>query len=50
MKELQEYGFRFNKDTLRIYKTKCFSYDSSSHACEKEVLGEQVYEMTKLNR
>jgi hypothetical protein len=49
MKELQKYGFRFNKDTLRIYKTRCFSYDSSSHACEKEVLGDQVYELTKLD-
>jgi len=49
MEELQEYGFQFNKDTLRIYKTRCIGYDSSSHICEARGLDDQVYEMTKLN-
>ncbi len=49
MKKMHDFGFLFNKDTLHIYKVTCVEYDSASHMCEKEVLGDQVYELTKLD-
>jgi hypothetical protein len=49
MKKFHDFGFLFNKDTLHIYKVTCVEYDSASHICEKEVLGDQIYELTKLN-
>jgi hypothetical protein len=50
MLKLQDFGFLFNKDTLRIYKTRCLNYDSTSHMCEKEVLSDQVYELIRLEK
>ena len=46
--KLQQFGFRFDKDTLLIYKIQCLKFDSAERDCESEALSEIVYKLIKL--
>jgi hypothetical protein len=46
--KLQQFGFRFDKDTLLIYKIQCLKFDSAERDCETEALGEIVYRLIKV--
>jgi len=45
-KDLEWFGFKFNKDTLKLYKLNCLAFDSTSHNCGVVELGDLVYKLT----
>jgi len=48
-KDLENYGYKFNKDTLELYKIKCVEFDSISHNCGIVEFGELKYKLRKTN-
>jgi hypothetical protein len=47
-KNTHEYGFRFDKDTLLIYRIDCVQYDSMAHECGLEKLGELRWRLQRV--
>jgi hypothetical protein len=47
-KKIQPYGFRFNKDTLEIYKLSCIAFDSTSKKCGEVEFGKLMYKLLKI--
>jgi hypothetical protein len=47
-KNLHEYGFQFNGDTLLIYSINCLKYDSVAHECGLEQLGELQWKLHRI--
>ena len=45
--KLTPYGFRFDKDTLFIYKLNCLISDSLEHDCDSVVFGEVAWKLVK---
>jgi hypothetical protein len=45
---VHEYGFRFDSDTLIIYRIDCLQYDSMAHECGLEKLGELRWKLQKM--
>jgi hypothetical protein len=43
----KNYGFRFNHDTLRIYKLKCLEFDSINNVCAVLDFGDLEYKLIK---
>ena len=48
-KDCEEFGYRFNSDTLELYKLKCLVFDSVSNNCAEVELGELKYKLLKIN-
>lgn len=46
-KMIEPYGFKFNKDTLEIYKLNCIAFDSTSKRCGEVDLGKLIYKLVK---
>jgi hypothetical protein len=46
-KDLEFYGFKFNTDTLEIYKLNCIVYDSTSQNCAEVEFGELKYRLER---
>jgi len=44
-KDLDWFGFKFNKDTLELYKLKCLTYDSTDNRCVEVDYGELTYKL-----
>ena len=44
---LQPFGFRFNSDSLIIYKLKCLEYDSANKQCGVVSFGDPMYKMLR---
>jgi hypothetical protein len=47
-KKIEPYGFRFNKDTLEIYKLNCIAFDSTSKRCGEVEFGKLIYKLLKI--
>jgi hypothetical protein len=48
-KDLEYYGFKFNCDTLELYKLNCLEFDSTSRNCGVVELGKLEYKLWKIN-
>lgn len=48
-KDEENYGYKFNRDTLELYKIKCIEFDSTSHNCGIIEFGELIYKLRKTN-
>jgi hypothetical protein len=48
-KDLEYYGFKFNYDTLELYKLNCLEFDSTSKYCGVVELGKLEYKLWKTN-
>ncbi len=46
-KKLDEYGFRFDKDTLLIYTVECLHYDANEHGCDSSKFGELMWKLRR---
>jgi len=44
-KNQEWFGFKFNKDTLNLYKLKCLAFDSTSKNCGEVDFGKLVYKL-----
>ena len=49
-KNLAEYGFRFDKDTLLIYVVDCLKYDVDEHACDSAKFGELMWKLRRIHK
>jgi hypothetical protein len=47
-KKLDEYGFRFDKDTLLIYTIDCLRYNAGEHECDSAKFGELMWKLRKM--
>jgi hypothetical protein len=45
--ELEYFGFKFNKDTLELYKLNCLTYDSADNRCVEVELGQLKHKLWK---
>ena len=43
--ELDYYGFKFNKDTLSLYKLNCIEFDSTSNNCGIVEYGQLIHKL-----
>jgi len=48
-KDLEYYGFKFNYDTLELYKLNCLAFDSTSQNCGVVEFGKLEYKLWKTN-
>jgi len=48
-KSMTHFGFRFNQDTLLIYKLNCLVLDSTDNTCLEVKLGDLKYKLTKIH-
>ena len=46
-KDFEYFGFKFNKETLELYKLKCITYDSIENECVEVDYGELAYKLLK---
>ncbi len=44
-KDLGWYGFKFNKDTLELYKLNCLTFDSTDNRCVEVDYGQLTYKL-----
>lgn len=44
-KDLDWYGFKFNKDTLELYKLDCLTFDSTMNSCVEVDFGQLTYKL-----
>ena len=44
-KELSPFGFKFNKDTLELYKLNCLTFDSTDKRCVEVENGQLAYKL-----
>lgn len=47
-KDLEYYGFKFNMDTLELYKLNCIDFDSTYHQCGIVENGELLYKLWRI--
>jgi hypothetical protein len=47
-KDLEYYGFKFNSDTLELYKLNCIEFDSTSQNCAEVENGELLYKLWRI--
>lgn len=47
-KKIEPYGFKFNTDTLEIYKLNCIAFDSTSNKCGEVAFGKLIYKLFKI--
>lgn len=47
--DIEYYGFKFNHDTLKLYKLNCIEFDSLSQHCALVELGKLEYTLLKIN-
>lgn len=45
--EIEYYGFKFHKDTLKLYKLNCLTYDSTENRCVDVAFGLQTHQLWK---
>ncbi len=45
--ELEYFGFKFNKDTLELFKLNCLTFDSTDNRCVEVELGQQTHKLWK---
>ena len=45
--ELEYFGFKFNKDTLALFKLNCLTFDSAFNSCVDVKLGQQTHKLWK---
>jgi hypothetical protein len=47
-RHLEDFGFRFDKDSLIIYSVNCLQYNSDEKQCDSEALGERLHTLVRL--
>lgn len=47
-KDFDYYGFKFNNETLELYKLKCITYDSIEKECVEVDYGELAYKLSRM--
>lgn len=46
-KDLEYFGFKFNNDTLELYKLNCLTFDSTDNMCIEVDFGELIHKLWK---
>jgi len=47
-RQLDDFGFRFDKDSLIIYTINCVHYDGGEKQCDSEALGKRLYTLKRV--
>ena len=47
-RQLEDFGFRFDKDSLILYSVNCLHFDGGEKQCDSETLGERLLTLTRV--